>query len=100
MKRVAIYFWHGNCPKSTDVDRQKNKMVSPVGCRTLLKKLKAMIELLVMNRFNKLLQQYLRLKEEAKSLLANGHLDAYAPKLIELQRVKAQLNEAATSDLH
>lgn len=54
-----------------------------------------MIELLVMNRFDKLLQQYLRLKEETKRLLAEGNMKMYAPKLLELQKVRAQLDETA-----
>ena len=56
-----------------------------------------MIELLVMNRFDKLLQQYLRLKEETKRLLAEGNLKLYAPKLMELQKVKTQLEATAKS---
>jgi hypothetical protein len=56
-----------------------------------------MIELLVMNRFDKLLHQYLRLKEETKRLLAEGNFKLYAPKLLELQKVKTQLEATAKS---
>jgi hypothetical protein len=68
-------------------------MVKPVGYRP--QKSAAMIELLVMNRFVKLLQQYLLLKEETKRLLAEGNIKLYAPKLLELQKVRAQLDETA-----
>lgn len=68
-------------------------MVKPVGYRP--QNSAAMIELLVMNRFVKLLQQYLLLKEETKRLLAEGNIKLYAPKLLELQKVRAQLDETA-----
>ena len=54
-----------------------------------------MIELLNKVRIEKLRRQYSLLKEEAKRLLMAGDISAYAPKLVEVSKVRTELHRAS-----
>ena len=57
-----------------------------------------MIDLLMLQRYNRLINKYNNLKAEAKVLLKKGLLTDYLNKLGEVQKVRVQLVNTASAN--